>query len=61
MKLRNPGPWSFGVFAAACALVSVMFAVKAPEAGKVAGSLIALLGVWLAKSAIRTPPKDGSR
>jgi hypothetical protein len=59
-KLSNPGPWSVGVFAAACAVVVAMFAfnVRVPEAGKVALTLLGIAGAWLSRSALEQPKSD---
>jgi hypothetical protein len=57
MKFQNPGPWSFGVFAAAAAVVIAMFAFKVPDAGRAAIALVSLVGVWFSKSALAS--KDG--
>lgn len=40
-KLRNPGPWTFAIFLAACALVALLHHWHVPEAAKMAGELVA--------------------
>lgn len=58
-QLRNPGPWSFGVFVAAASLVAFLYWRGAPEAGKLAGTLIGLLvATFGARSALGAPPKE---
>ncbi len=59
MKLRNPGGWSFAIFGGACAVAIAAFAFKAPEAGKIATTLIGLVGVWFARSAVTADSTDG--
>lgn len=54
-KLRNPGLYSFLIFLAACVLVGFLYWLKAPEAGKLAGQLVALAVVAFgAKSALES-------
>lgn len=52
-KLRNPGPWSFAIFACGCLLVAFLYWRGAPDAVKLAGALIAVLvSTFGAKSAL---------
>ena len=52
-SLRNPGPWAFAIFAVACLLVGFLFWRGAPEAVKLAGSLVGILvATFGAKSAL---------
>ena len=52
-SLRNPGPWAFAIFAAACLLVGFLFWRGAPEAVKLAGALVGILvSAFGAKSAL---------
>lgn len=58
-SLRNPGPWTFAIFACACLLVGFLFWRGAPDAAKLAGSLVGILvATFGAKSALATksPP-----
>lgn len=55
--LRNPGPWSFAIFACACLLVGFLFWRGAPDAVKLAGSLVSVLvAAFGARSALGTKP-----
>lgn len=52
-KLRNPGPWSFGIFLVACLLVCFLHWRGVPEAVKLAGQLVTLaVAAFGAKSAL---------
>lgn len=59
-SLRNPGPWTFAIFAAACVLVGTLYVLKAPEAAKLAAELVGLVvATFGAKSALGVKlPKD---
>jgi hypothetical protein len=52
-KLRNPGPWSFGIFAVSAALVAFLHWRGVPDAVKLAGQLVTLaVAAFGAKSAL---------
>lgn len=59
LQVQSPGPWSVAVFGGACAVVIAMFVFKVPDAGKVATALVALVGTWLARSAVSKTDGDG--
>jgi hypothetical protein len=61
-RLRNPGPWSFAIFACASLLVGFLFWRGAPDAAKLAGSLVAVVvATFGARSAVeRRPSRDSS-
>lgn len=51
--LRNPGPWTFGIFAVSVVLVVALYALGAPDASKLAAQLIGLVvAAFGAKSAL---------
>lgn len=64
-SLRNPGPWTFAIFASACLLVGFLFWRGAPDAAKLAGSLVGILvATFGAKSALASKPaadRDASK
>lgn len=61
-KLRNPGPWTFAIFACASLLVAFLYWRGAPDAVKLAGSLIAVVvSTFGAKSALGArAPRGGA-
>lgn len=64
-SLRNPGPWTFAIFAAAVVLVGILYYFKAPDAAKLGGELVALfIASFGAKSALATklpPDRNASK
>lgn len=55
-KLRNPGPWSFAIFALAAALVAFLNYRGVPDSVKLAGQLITLaVAAFGARSALARP------
>jgi len=59
MQFQNPGPWSFAVFAVACALAGAMVFFKVPDGPRFAGMLVGLVAAWLAKPIVAAGKKSG--
>jgi hypothetical protein len=60
VKLEKPGPWSFGVFAAACGVVVAMFYFKAPDAAKAGSALVGLVGTWVVIGPLKNAHAEAS-
>lgn len=59
--IRNPGPWSFAIFACAALLVAFLYWRGAPDAVQLAGSLIAVVvSTFGAKSALASRSSSSS-
>lgn len=57
-RLRNPGLYSAVIFVSACALVALMYVLKAPEASKLGAQLVALaVAAFGARSALESKGK----